>query len=141
MSYPWLALRIAEEQDRRQREAFVRQRLPVAFESLNSALSACVEAYANAFGPKSVEIAKESAGVKISICDEHDGQWRPRAEIDIRLDAAVPGFRIARGEEKFAIQVGTLPGEKLFYKREDQYLSIEDLTRTILDRSFFPKLA
>ena len=40
------------------------------------------------------------------------------------------------------MQIGVLPGDRLFYldTSADQYLSMDDLTRRILDRVLFPKL-
>jgi hypothetical protein len=41
------------------------------------------------------------------------------------------------------VEVGLLPDDKVFYRDRDQdkYLTVEELTRRILDRSLFPKLA
>ncbi len=140
MAYQWLTVRIAEEKDRRQREDFVRQRLPLAFEEVYKAMAECAAAFANAFGPQAIQVRKDAATIGMTVCEEREGQWRPRAEIEITLDAALPGFRVSRGGESFPIVVGMLPGDKLFYKREDQYLAIEDVTRMVLDRVLFPKL-
>jgi hypothetical protein len=38
------------------------------------------------------------------------------------------------------IEVGLLPGDKLFFRDHDEFLTMEELTRRILDRAFFPKL-
>jgi hypothetical protein len=38
------------------------------------------------------------------------------------------------------IEVGLLPGDKLFYRDQDQFVTMEELTRRILDRALFPKL-
>ena len=34
-----------------------------------------------------------------------------------------------------------LPGDRVFYKYGEQFLTMEQLTKLILDRVFFPKLA
>jgi hypothetical protein len=39
------------------------------------------------------------------------------------------------------IVVGLLPGDMLFYRDGDKYLTMEELTRRILDQALFPKLA
>ncbi len=140
MAYQWLAVRIGEEKDRRHREDFVRQRLPLAFEEVHKALAECAAAFAGAFGPQAIQVRKDAATIGLTICEEWEGQWSKRADIEINLDAALPGFRVSRGGESFSVVVGMLPGDKLFYKRDDQYLAIEDVTRTVLDRVLFPKL-
>jgi len=33
-----------------------------------------------------------------------------------------------------------LAGDKLFYRDGDEYITLEELTRRILDRALFPKL-
>jgi len=38
------------------------------------------------------------------------------------------------------IEVGLLPGDKLFYRDQDEFITGEELTRRILDRALFPKL-
>ena len=55
-------------------------------------------------------------------------------------ETSLPGFRIERGGEPLMIEVGLLPGDKLFYRDKDEFLTMEELTRRILDRAFFPKL-
>jgi hypothetical protein len=54
----------------------------------------------------------------------------------------IPGFRLERGEYSLAIEVGVLPSDKLYYRdcEQDKYLTMEELTRRILDRVLFPKL-
>jgi hypothetical protein len=60
--------------------------------------------------------------------------------VDVTVAPALPGFRIERGGEPLEIVVGILPGDKLFYRDGDQYLTMEELTRRILDKALFPKL-
>ena len=63
--------------------------------------------------------------------------------IKILTDPAIPGFQIDRAGSPLLVEVGILPGEKVIYRdrERDEYLSMEELTRRILDRSLFPKLA
>ena len=53
---------------------------------------------------------------------------------------ALPGFRIERGGEPLEIVVGILPDQNLYYRDADKYLTMEELTRRILDKALFPKL-
>ena len=52
----------------------------------------------------------------------------------------VPSLRPT--EYSLAIEVGVLPSDNLFYRdrEQDLYLTLEDLTKRILDRVLFPKL-
>ena len=56
----------------------------------------------------------------------------------------LPGIQIDNGNggDPLLIEIGLLPGDKLFFRdrAQDQYVTMEDLTRRILDREFFPKL-
>ena len=63
----------------------------------------------------------------------------PGAKIEMSIIASLPGFRIERGGEPLMIEVGLLPGDKLFYRDQDQFLTMEELTRRILDRALFPQ--
>ena len=141
MSTHWLAMRISEEQDRRQREALVQERLPAALVELRGHLETCVAAYRKAFGDAAAELKVEPSSITVTARESIDGQWRTSAEIVVEIDAGIPGFRIGSAAgEPFGIEVGMLPGQKLFYRRENQYLGIDDVTRHILDRALFPKL-
>jgi hypothetical protein len=54
----------------------------------------------------------------------------------------LPGLQVDRpGQPPSLIEVGMMAGDKFFYKdrERDEYLSLEDLTRRVLDRMFFPK--
>jgi hypothetical protein len=140
MSFQWLQLRIQEEQERRQREAEILARLPRALEEAHRHLAGCIEAYAEAFGPESADIHLHASKIRIAIREEQDGKWQQRAKIEMSIIASLTGFRIERGGEPLTIEVGLLPGDKLFYRDQDQFLTMEELTRRILDRAFFPKL-
>jgi len=45
-------------------------------------------------------------------------------------------------EYSLAVEVGLLSSDKLYYHDcpQDQYLTLEDLTKRVLDRALFPKL-
>jgi len=141
MNLQWLQMRISEEQDRRQREDHIRKRLPSALEELHASLTECLESYTEAFGSRAASIQFGSGRVRIEIRDEADtGRWAERAEIIIANDLTIPGFLIERGGEPYLVEVGVLAGDKLFYRDGDEYITIEELTRRILDRALFPKL-
>ena len=140
MSFQWFQMRVQEEQERREREAQILARLPRALEETYRNLAACVEAYAGAFGPESADIHLQASKIRIAVREEQEGKWQQRAKIEVSIMASLPGFRIERGGEPLMIEVGLLPGDKLFYRDQDQFLSMEELTRRILDRAFFPKL-
>jgi len=140
MSFQWLQMRVQEEQERREREAQILARLPRALEETYRHLAACVEAYAGAFGPESADIHLQASKVRITIREEQDGKWQQRAKVEMSVVTSLPGFRIDRGGEPLMIEVGLLPGDKLFYRDQDQFVTMEELTRRILDRALFPKL-
>jgi hypothetical protein len=55
--------------------------------------------------------------------------------------AKPPSLHIDRSGDVLDIEVGLLPGDKVFYKDGEEFLTMEELTRRILDRALFPKLA
>lgn len=143
MSFQWLEMRIAEEQDRRKREVEILERLPRALEELHGALSGCIESYTSTFGAEGAEMTPQASKILISIREEQDGKWEQRAKVVVSTIASVPGFQIERGgETPLIIEVGMLPGDKVFYRdrEQDKYVSMEELTRRVLDRALFPKL-
>jgi hypothetical protein len=133
-------MRVQEEQERRQREAQILERLPRALEETYRQLAECIEAYAAAFGPESADVHLQASKIRIAVRDQQDGKWQQRAKIEMSIIASLPGFRIERGGEPLMIEVGLLPGDKLFFRDQDEFLTMEELTRRILDRAFFPKL-
>jgi len=143
MSFQWLEMRITEEKERREREARTLEQLPRALEDVHRALAACIQSYAQAFGPEAAEIHLQASGIRITVREQRDGKWQQSAKIEIAIVPAIPGFQIERGGEPFIIEVGMLPGDKLFYRdrAQDQFLTMEEVTRRILDRSLFPKLS
>ena len=140
MSFQWFQLRVQEEQERREREAQILARLPRALEEAHRHLAGCVEAYADAFGPESADIHLQASKIRITVREEQEGKWQQRAKVEVSMIPSLPGFRIERGGEPLMIEVGLLPGDKLFYRDKDGFLTMEELTRRTLDRSFFPKL-
>jgi hypothetical protein len=140
MSFQWFESRVQEEQERRQREAQILARLPRALEETYQHLAACIEAYVDAFGPESADIHLQASKIRIAIREEQEGKWQQRAKVEISIIASLPGFRIERGGEPLMIEVGLLPGDKLFFRDQDEFLTMEELTRRTLDRVLFPKL-
>jgi hypothetical protein len=143
MSYQWLQMRIAEEQERRNREAQLLDRLPRALDELSETLLECIELYNAAFGAESAELQIREAGVRVAVRQQVGEQWQQTAQVDIVIDLSLPGFQVEGSGETFQIEVGLLPSDKVFYRdrEHDQYLTIDDLTRRILDHVLFPKLA
>jgi hypothetical protein len=133
-------MRVQEEQERRQREGQILARLPRALEETHRHLADCIEAYVGAFGPESADIHMQASKIRITVREEQEGKWQPRAKIEISIIPSLPGFRIERGGEPLMVEVGLLPGDKLFYRDQDEFITGEELTRRILDRALFPKL-
>lgn len=131
MEFQWIGMRISEEQDRRRRENAILERLPGALEELREMLAVCIRAYNEAFGPASAAI--ELAGGSLRVTGAGPA-------VQITVLAELPGFQVTRAGESFEIEIGLLPGDKLFYKFGEQYLTYDQLTRRILDRTLFPKL-
>ncbi len=139
--YKWLRMRIGEEKDRREREARILERLPDAAAELNESLADCLDAYNSAFGPGSAELQSEPLQLRILARHIREGQPET-ARIEILSVPAIPGFQIDRNGSPLVVEIGILPDGKLFYRDrdQDQYLTMEELTRRILDRTLFPKL-
>jgi hypothetical protein len=140
MDFQWLAMRIQEERDRREREAGIRERLPRVLAELFESLKACVDAYKKAFGADAAEIVSNGNRIQITAREDRGATWQPRAVILVDAVLGLPGFRVDAGGDVIEIQVGLLPGDRVYYKYSDQYLTMEQLTKLILDRALFPKL-
>jgi hypothetical protein len=137
----WLEMRIQEEKDRRQREMRTQERLPDALREVYEELAECVGNYAAAFGEESAGIEYDGSTIRVSAREEQHGEWRERDRVQATLIGELPGFQIERpGAETRTIQVGLLPGDKLFYRDQDEYITLQELSRRILDRVLFPKL-
>jgi hypothetical protein len=142
MSFQWLDMRITEENDRRKREAEVLERLPRALEDLQKTLTECLEEYQKAFGPESAEISGHLSRLLITVREKQNGKWEPLSKIEIHADTKLPGFQVDRAGRPLAIEVGLLPGGKLYFRDSelDQYVNTEELTKRILDRGLFSRL-
>ncbi|HTS61093.1 MAG TPA: hypothetical protein VMH28_03665 [Candidatus Acidoferrales bacterium] len=142
MSFEWLRMRIQEEVDRRKREASTLSRLPVALEDLYGLLQGCIADYTAAFGAEASESQLLQDRIKITVRELQNSKWQPSARVEVSTVPELPGFRIERGEYSLAVEVGILPNGKLYYRdcEQDKYLTLEELTRRILDRAFFPNL-
>ena len=133
MSFQWLHMRIQEEKDRRKREAITFERLPSALDELHTVLQSGIAAYTEAFGADSVQMALLPPRIRITT---------PAVKVEVVVAPEIPGFRIERGDHSLGVEVGLLPSNNLYYRdrEQDVYLTLEDLTRRILDRALFPKL-
>ncbi len=142
MSSHWLEMRIQEEKERRERESQTLAQLPSSLETLHRELADCVESYIAAFGPRSAELELQGDRIHVTVRDERDGKWETRTKLEITAVPSLPGFQIERAEQPpLCILIGLLPGDKIFYRDQDQYITLEELSRRILDRALFPKLA
>ena len=143
MSAQWLGMRIQEEQDRRRRESKTLELLPKGLEDLHQQLITCIEAYKQAFGAEAADISNLISKLRVTVREEQGGKWQTRAKVDISLVSAPPAFKVDRGDDvpPLLIEIGLLPGDRLSYRLNDQYLTEEDLSRHVLDRTLFPKLA
>ena len=143
MSFQWLQMRISEERDRRKREATIRERLPRTLEDVRVELSRCIESYKQAFGEEACSLTQEGSKLRVIARSDAGGKWQKAGEVQIAMVLALPGFQVDReGSEPILIEVGLLPGDRASYRdcELDKYLNMEDLTRRILDRAFFPNL-
>jgi|SRR5579871_2702 len=138
----WLEMRIQEEKERRDREARTLERLPSALEEVHGELRDCIANYTAAFGAQTAAVEADGGKLRVTVRDEQGGEWVARATVEVAAVPELPGFRIERGQQpRLEIQVGLLPGDKLFYRDGDEYIGLAELSRRILDRALFPKLA
>ncbi len=142
MSFQWLQMRISEERDRRTREQRILERLPDALLELYETIRSCLETYNDAFGPQASETELLSGMVRVVTREERDGRWQLAGKVEVRVISQLPGFQVDRGGDPSLIEIGLLPGNKVSYRdREaDQYLTLDELSRRILDRVLFPRL-
>ena len=144
MALQWFELRIGEEQERREREARTLSILPDALQDLNRELRECIDAYKEAFGKDTAEIHFYAGKIRIRVNEQRNGKWEAVERVDVSAapSPALPGLKIERGEsEPELLEIGLLPGDKLYFRQADQFLNTEELTRKILDRVLFPKLS
>jgi len=144
MSFQWLQMRISEENDRRKKETNTLARLPSALEEVHEALQVCVQQYRDAFGEEAAELQLDPPRIKVIARQEASEGWKQNSTVEVLLVPILPGFQIDNGSggDPWIVEVGVLPGEKLYYRdrEKDQYITMEDLTKRIVDRAFFPKL-
>ena len=135
MSFTWLSMRISEEQDRRKREQEILARLGPALDEMQETLTSCLTAYNSAFGVGSAVVRREGTVLRVKVQD-------PPGEVRIAVSTKLPGFEVEREGFSMPVEIGVLPGDKLYYRdrNADQYLTMDELTRRILDRVLFPKL-
>ena len=141
MTFNWLEMRIQEEQERRRKESKVLELLPQGLEELHQQLSGCIQRYKEAFGAEAAEISNLVSKLRITVRDQQGGKWQPRTKVDVSVVSAPPAFKVERGEnEALMLEAGLLPGDRLSFRLNEQYLTPEDVLRHILDRALFPKL-
>jgi hypothetical protein len=142
MSFQWLQLRITEEKERREREAMILERLPRALDELRTSLASCIDSYTAAFGPEAADLRLTGLKLQVIVRESTDLGWKECGGVEIDAVPSMPGFEVRYGGTTLAIEIGMLPGDRIYYRdREiDQYLTPEELTRRILDRALFPKL-
>jgi hypothetical protein len=135
MAFQWLEMRISEERDRRDRETEILSRLGPALSELQRVVADCLKSYTDAFGEDSATIRRELGGLIVRVVE-------PPGELRIVTDSTLPGFQMERDGATMSFEIGLLPGNKLFYRdvATDQYITIDELTRRMLDRLLFPKL-
>ena len=142
MSFQWLQMRITEERERREREAMILERLPRAIEELRRSLSSCIESYTAAFGAESACLTVDDLKLRVVVREPAGSGWRECGRVEIDAVPEMPGFEVRSEDSTLAVEIGLLPGDRLFYRdrQVDQYLTMDELTRRVLDRALFPKL-
>lgn len=136
MSFQWLEMRISEEQDRRARENAALSRLDEAFTELRQHLGNCVEAYNQAFTDsvarlETIKGEGDAPAIRVTNRD---------VQVEMTIDVQLPGFQIDQPSGRTSIITGVLPGGNMFYKFGEKFLSLDEFTKHVLDRTLFPKL-
>ena len=140
MPFQWLEMRIVEENERRQREAQVLDRLPRVMDEVHQAIAECVAAYAESFGAESIDLSYFLHKIRLTLREQKEGKWEKRAKIEVSTITKPIGLHIDRNGDVLDIELGVLPGDTMYYKDGEKFLTMEELTRRILDRTLFPKL-
>ena len=142
MAFQWLEMRIQEERERRELQAKNLERLPGALREIHDSLADCIHAYTATFGADSAEIVLLPNQIEITVREEREAKWQVVSKVEVVGVPDMPGFRVQHGEYSLAVQFGVLPSNTLFYRDcgEDKYLTMEEVTRRILDRALFPSL-
>jgi hypothetical protein len=142
MAFQWLQMRIQEERERRELQEKHLARLPGALQEIYDYLAECVRSYTENFGANSADVALLPNRIQVTVREERDGTWQVISKVEVVCVPEMPGFRVEHGDHSLAVEFGLLPSNTLFYRdRElDKYLTIDELTRRILDRALFPEL-
>jgi len=142
MPFQWLQMRIQEERERRELRAKHLQRLPDAMKEIHDYLAQCVQSYNDNFGAHSAKIMLLPDRIQVTVREDRDGKWQPLSKVEVISVRELPGFRVERGESSMEVEFGLLPSDKLFYldREQDKYLTMDEFTKRILDRTLFPAL-
>src|SRR6516165_7401474 len=89
MAFPWLAMRISEERDRRERETEILSRLGPALGEMQRILGDCLKAYTDAFGEDSATLRRELGGLTVRVSN-------PTGQVRVSTDSKLPGFQVER---------------------------------------------
>jgi hypothetical protein len=141
MPFQWLEMRISEENDRRAREAQTLKSLPRVMDEVHQAVAECVADYAAAFGQESIELSYFLHKIRVTVRELKEGKWEKTSKVEVTTIVKPPCLHVDRNGDVLDIEVGLLPGDAIFYKDGEKFLTMEEVTRRILDRSLFPKLA
>lgn len=71
-----------------------------------------------AFEWEAPDIHLQASTIRITVREEQDGKWEQPAKVEISIVPPLPSLRIERGGGPLLIEVGLLPGEKLFYRHQ-----------------------
>jgi hypothetical protein len=135
-------MRIQEERERRDAQARNARRMPAALRELYDMLADCVGSYTSTFGRDAADVEFVRDRIRINVREQRDGKWQQLSRVEITGVPELPGFHVQRDNSAFDIEIGILPSDGLTYRdREmDCYLTVEDMTRKIMDRVLFPGL-
>lgn len=110
-------------------------------DEVHQAIAECVAVYASAFGPESIELSYFLHKIRVTVRELKEGKWEKSAKVEVSALSKPPSVHIDRNGDVLDIEVGLLPGDNIFYKDGEEFLTMEEMTRRILDRSLFPKLS
>jgi hypothetical protein len=142
MAFQWLQMRIQEERERRELQEKHLARMPGALQEIHDYLAECLRSYTDNFGANSADIVLLPNSIKVTVREERDGTWQVISTVEVICVPEMPGFRVEHGEHSLEVEFGLLPSDTLFYRdrEQDKYLTMDELTRRILDRALFPAL-
>jgi hypothetical protein len=140
MGQQWLDMRIVEERERREREAATLAMLPTALGELHATVEECVRDFDRTFGPGAAEARLEGGRIHVEVRDQQGGKWVARPPVFISLIPELPGFLVEAGTETLRVEIGSVPGGHYYYRVGDDYITLDELTRLMLDKVLFPRL-